>query len=90
MDRLMKFGLLFLAGLTLLLRFNIAGQGSPKTIYVCPPCACGKDEAEDDQPGTCPVCRMAMVVMGSVQAQPMASSPAERGSRSRAEPKDSC
>jgi putative intracellular protease/amidase len=55
------------------------GQDAPKKVYVCPPCACGRDHEEFDRPGACPACGMALVLKGSPAAAP---APAGAGSTS--------
>jgi putative intracellular protease/amidase/copper(I)-binding protein len=44
--------------------------------YVCPPCACGKDDQVYDKPGFCSACQMELIVKGS--APPSAQEPLAR------------
>jgi putative intracellular protease/amidase len=37
--------------------------------YVCPPCGCGNDDKVHNEPGTCSVCGMQLVLKGSAAAQ---------------------
>lgn len=44
-----------------LMALATAAAGQDKKQYVCPPCGCSHDGEVHTEPGTCPVCNMALV-----------------------------